>query len=232
MPKTLAQEQFEIKHANELEIAKRELTRRQLDIIRVYNPLDHAFTYMQDRYWFKVPAKSYQDIPRYRALHYFKKICDYMIGQQIEVKGKQLMELREKQMGHVFLDKYEENVEIWNKVPRLNDPDLVQAIWKTVIIGLVEEYGSDQPDEFGSQVEERSQDFRNMHEQMFDNLSKVSETVVASGPRLADLPPVSDPTIPLTADDAPEVVLPDAPILPKGKSKVSKASAAEITKND
>ena len=33
MVKSLAQEQFDIKHANEMEIAKRELARRALDTI-------------------------------------------------------------------------------------------------------------------------------------------------------------------------------------------------------
>lgn len=166
MAKSIAQEEFDVKHANEVELAKRELTRRQLDTIRIYNPLDHAFVFMYDRYNHKIPAKSTKDLDRYLANHFFKKICDYMIGEQILKEGEELKKLREQQMGKQFLDKYEENVQIWDRVPKLNDADLIQQIKDVVVLGLVEEYGMDQIEE-EERVPEQALDYRPIHEQIF-----------------------------------------------------------------
>ncbi len=177
-PKTLTQEQFDLKHEQEMEIATRELGRRSLDTIRIFNPLPHAFRYMQDRYWHNIPAKSYMDVPRYLARHFFKKICDYMIGEQISLQGEALKKKREEQMGSQFLDHYEENVQIWNKVPRMNDPDLIKEIRKTVIIGLVKEYGLDEPEKELDRIPEEQVGFGNVHEQVFDDMNEVVSEAV------------------------------------------------------
>jgi hypothetical protein len=166
--------EFELKHSNEVELAKRELSRRSLDTIRIYNPLDKVFSYMFDGYWHRVPAKSYDDIYRYLANHFFKKICDYMINEQISLKGAELKELREKQMGRQFLDHYDENVEVWNKVPRKDDEQLIAQIKKTVVIGLVREYGLDLPPELEKQ-NIPSTDFRPVHERMLDEIERIPD---------------------------------------------------------
>lgn len=174
MAKTLAQEAFEIKHANEVELAKRELTRRALDTIRIYNPLDHTFSFMYDRYWHRIAPHAYKDVDRYLAIHFFKKICDFMIGQQITLKGEELKALREKQMGKQFLDKYEENVQIWDRQPKLNDPDLIEQIKNVVLIKVVEEYGMDEPEE-ELQVADKPMDFRPLHEQIFNSIDTMPQ---------------------------------------------------------
>jgi len=110
---------------------------------------------------------------RYLAYKFFKNICDFMIGQQITKKGTELKALREKQMGQQFLDHYEENVQIWDRVPKINDPDLIAQIRKTVLIGVVEEYGAYE-EEFEQPVPEQKFDSRSVHEQMFDSLSVLS----------------------------------------------------------
>lgn len=177
MVKSLAQEQFELKHQEEVELAKRELERRSLDIIRVYNPLEHTFPFMYNRYWHRIPAKSTKDLPRYLAIHFFKHICDKMIGDQINTEGEALKALREKQMGKQFLDHYEENVQIWDRTPKMNDPELIEQIKKVVIKGIVEEYGMDEPEpelrEFDKPL-----DFRPLHEQVFATIDKVVADVV------------------------------------------------------
>jgi|GEM_PF-4150196 len=176
MAKSLAQEQFDLKHAQEMEIATRELMRRSHDLIRVYNPLDHTFSFMYDRFWHRVPAKSYKDMERYLALKFFKNIAEYMIGQQITKQGEELKALREKQMGKQFLDHYEENVQIWDRVPKINDPDLLQQIKKVVIIGVVEEYGMyEEPQE--AREPEKPMDTRSIHEQLFDNIGLATSSM-------------------------------------------------------
>lgn len=146
----------------ELQMAanRREMERRSLDILRVYNPLDIRFNYMHDSRWHSVEPKSYKDITRALAAHYFKKIAQHIIGEQQLQKGEELLKLREKQFGKTFLDKYEENKEVWDRVPRLDDPDLLKQIYETVIIGVVEEYGMEVPEEIprqGTYIDYRSQ---------------------------------------------------------------------------
>lgn len=171
MVKSVAQEQFDQQYASELEIAYREIARKSHDVIRVYNPLDQTFAFMYDRYWHRIPSKSYKDLERYLAMHFFKKICDKMIGDQILLKGEDLKKLRENQMGADFLDKYEENVQIWDKVPKLNDPDLIEQIKQVVLIGIVEEYGTDEP-EIDAPIVEKSISYVPLHEQIFSTIDK------------------------------------------------------------
>jgi len=183
----MSPEERKIKIENEMELARRELARKSHDTIRVYNPLDYTFRFMYDRYWHSVGAKNYKDMERFLAIHYFKKICDHMIGQQIMVKGNELKELREKQLGKQFLDKYEENVQIWDRAPKLNDPDLIEQIKQVVIVGLVEEYGMEEP-EPEMRVPDAPMDFRPLHEKIFGDvdkriaMDKISEPVTTPPP--------------------------------------------------
>lgn len=226
MAKTLAQEEFEIKHANEVELAKRELTRRALDTIRVYNPLDHTFSFMYDRYWHRIPAKSYKDLDRYLAVHFFKKICDFMIGQQIMVQGDELKKVREKQMGHQFLDHYEENVEVWDKTPKLDDPDLIDQIKKVVLIGVVEEYGMDEP-EPEDRVPEAALDYRPLHEQIF---ATIDNKIAPDEPTAPQEPIVVAPAI----EDEPEVPRVVKPLedVPNPKLQPKESLEKEATLNE
>lgn len=161
-----------------MELTRREMERKSLDTIRLYNPLDHTFRYMYSGYWHQVTAKGTKDEPRYLANHYFKKIAEYMIGTQSIEKGTELLKLREKQLGKQFLDKYEENREVWDKVPRQDDPDLLKEIKDVVIVGLVEEYGmevmSQQPEE-----RQRPPDLRSLSDQIFDEgIQKISDAPI------------------------------------------------------
>ncbi len=94
-----------------------------------------------------------------------------MIGEQMMAEGEELKKLREKQLGKSFLDKYEENKEVWDKAPRLNDPDLLKKIKDVVILGLVEEYGMDlsEPER---PAEPTRMDLRSLHDQIFDTEDK------------------------------------------------------------
>ena len=171
--KSQEEEQFYYRHESEVELAKRELQRKSLDTILVYNPLEHTFAFMYDRYWHRVPAKTERRFPRYLALRFFKAICDKMIGDQIMQQGEALKALREKQMGKQYLDHYEENVQIWDRTPKINDPEIIDQIKKTVIKGVVEEYGMDEP-EPEVRIMDKPTDFRPMHEQIFSDIGTYS----------------------------------------------------------
>ncbi len=180
-PKSIQQERFDVQHANEMELATRELIRRSHNTIRVYNPLDTTFSFMYDRFWHRVAAKSYKDMDQYLALKFFKNICDKMIGDQIQKKGQELIDLRIKQFGSAYKDHYEENVEVWDRTPKMNDPELIAQIKKLVLIGVVEEFGAQNID-MAEPVPEPVTDYRSIHEQMFDNLEPIS----ANTPLLVD----------------------------------------------
>lgn len=138
----------EQKQAANNEIVRRELERRSLDTIRVYNPLDTVFRYKYDSRNFSVPAKGTADVERYLAEAYAQKIIEHMIGRDQLVKGNELLALRQKQLGKTFLDKYEENKEVWDRVPKLNDRELIDTYGEMVVLGLVEEYGMEEvPDQ-------------------------------------------------------------------------------------
>lgn len=156
----------------EMEMRRREAARRSMDTIRVYNPLDTTFSFMYDRYWHRVPAKSEKDFPRYLAMHFFKKISDEIINNKIQTEGQALKAKREKETGQEFKDPYEENVQVWDKMPKLNDPKLINDIKKTVIVGMVEEYGMDQVPE--EKTPDGPVDFRPIHEQAFDDINQVT----------------------------------------------------------
>lgn len=130
-----------LKHEADMQIVRRELERRSKDIIRVHNPLDTPFRFKYDSFPHVIPAKGDKDMERYLAEQYRKKIIEHMIGQEQLKQGKELLELREKQLGKTFLDKYEENKEVWDRVPRQNDAQLIEAYTEIVVVGLVAEYG-------------------------------------------------------------------------------------------
>lgn len=158
------------KREQQMEFSRREMQRKSLDTIRVFNPLEYTFKFKYDGYPQSVPAKSSKDFPRYLAVLFFKKISDEIIGQQIMAKGEELLKLREKQLGKSYLDKYEENREVWDKVPRLDDVELLAQIRDIVILGLVEEYGYDEVQEAPASI--KPVDFRPMHDQLFSEMDK------------------------------------------------------------
>ncbi len=171
--------------------------RRSHDTVRVYNPLDHTFSFMYDRFWHRIPPKTTKDMERYLAMKFYKNICDKMIGDQITKKGQELIDLRIKQFGRAYTDHYEENVEVWDRTPKINDPELMAQVFKTVILGVVEEYGMQQLD-VQEQVPETVTDFRPMHEQMFDTLKPLRASDAPEVPleELKGLTPVEQPKEP------------------------------------
>lgn len=157
-----------LKREASMELVRREMQRKSLDTIRIYNPLDRPFRYMYDGFWHQVPAKGTKDEPRYLAMHFFKKISNELIGQQMIAKGEELLKLREKQLGKSFIDKYEENREIWDRTPRMDDPELLKKIAEIVIVGVVEEYGMELPEETAQPT--KPVDLRSIHDQIFSSV--------------------------------------------------------------
>jgi len=150
----------------QMELTRREMARYSRDLIRVYNPLDVPFRFTWDSYPQVIPAKGHKDIERYLAREYLHKMSEKLIGEQMLKAGEELKALREKQLGKTFLDKYEENKEVWDRVPRLNDEKLIAEHAKVLIVGLVEEYGMEDVIEQEQIVEKKDSPYDEAYKRM------------------------------------------------------------------
>ena len=192
-------------------LTQREMYRKSRDVIRVYNPLNETFRFYWDGFPQSVPAKSTKDMERYLANHYFKYISQRIIGDLIIKRGNELLTKHKKSTGSDYLDKYTENREIWDKTPKLDDPELLASIHKDVILGLVEEYGMDFPEDIEQQP---VADTRDIYTKILD-----------AGERRV-------------SDDVPEPVQPEprplrqAPQSRKPQNDNNRPNADEITQNE
>ena len=126
------------------ELKKREMARFAHDTIRIYNPLDIDFKFLHDGYVNIVKSKQSKDVERFKARLYFNKISQYIIGQMQVEKGQELLKKRQDRGLDELLDKYQENRQIWDKVPRMDNKELLAQIAQDVILGLVAEYGREE----------------------------------------------------------------------------------------
>ncbi len=154
------------KREGEMELVRREMMRRSRDLIRVYNPTEYPFRFTWDSYPITIPAKGHKDIERYLAEVYLRKISQKLIGEMQMKQGDELKALREKQFGKSYNDKYVENKEVWDKVPKLDDPKLIDEISKIVILGLVEEYGMEEVPERDEVIEKQETPYDDAYKRM------------------------------------------------------------------
>jgi hypothetical protein len=138
------------------EAVKREMYERTRDIIRVRNPLGVDFKFKYDSVWYVVKAKQEKDMERYLADKYFHDISIYIIGYMAQEMGNKMLEERRKRGMSDFLNKYDENYNIWNNVPRTDNKELLEKVAQDVIVGLVEKFGSEAPPPEAEKPEDRT----------------------------------------------------------------------------
>lgn len=168
-------EEAQQRKARQNEMNLREMYRKSRDIIRIYNPLEVPFKWFFDSFPYTIGAKQSKDVERYLARLYFDKMSQYIIGQMGIAQGNDKIAERAKKGLPDFLDPYEENRGIWDKVPKLNDPKLLAKLADQLIVGLVEEYGLD---EIPDNTTIPQADMRNLQEQIFDSMDKKVATDV------------------------------------------------------
>lgn len=113
------------------------------DIIRVKNPLDGDFRFKYDSVFHTVKAGQTKDFERYLAIHYCDTIAQHIIGIMIGEQGQKSVKQYASMNPQLLLDKYIENRQVWDKMPRLDDVELNAKIWSDCWVGLVEKYGED-----------------------------------------------------------------------------------------
>jgi hypothetical protein len=165
----MTEEELQLKQRQN-ESNQREMYRKSRDTIRVFNPLSEPFRFLYDSYPQTVPAKSYKDMERYLANLYFRKISEKIINDMIAAKTEQIVD-KKKATGNSWIDKYAENREIMTQVPRTDDPTLLKKIHEDVIIGLVEQYGMEEPINMPSQPQA---DRRDVFEQIMATDKRVT----------------------------------------------------------
>jgi hypothetical protein len=131
----------------------RELERRSLDTIMVYNPTDKDYLLEWDKHYHRVPSANKNmgfgngkmELSRYLADKYAREMKNLMIN---EVEAKFMRKFKEEKelSGHKFRDKYEENDAALPLAPKTNDPERIKEIYNVIILGVVREYGMDQPE--------------------------------------------------------------------------------------
>ena len=132
---------------NAQELFMRELERRSLDIIRVKNPDTADFFAEWDKRYWRVPAGGTLDVPRYIAIKYCKdKAVDTINKADAKLHDKEMEERRAKGLPE-FESKWQEEqaTHAQPRYPKSNDRELLSKLYGEYWLGLVYEYGKDNP---------------------------------------------------------------------------------------
>ncbi|MBZ5529724.1 MAG: hypothetical protein LAN71_17745 [Acidobacteriia bacterium] len=138
------------------EIFHRELERRSFDIIRIKNPDNQDFFAEWDKRYWKVPAQGTLDVPRYVAIKYCKDKAVDTINKLNQKMHDQEMEERNKKGFTAFESKWHEEQATYTqpRYPKTNDKELLTKLYSEYWVGLVYEYGKDQPQQVMNQATE------------------------------------------------------------------------------
>jgi len=125
----------------------REMARRSLDIIRVKNPDTFDFYVEWDKRHWRVPANDTADLQRYLAVKYCRDKFVDIVNKLSKKMHDEAIKEREKQGLPSYRDKYTENWETYmtGSFPTTSDDALRSKIYQELWLGLVVEFGKDNP---------------------------------------------------------------------------------------
>lgn len=140
----------------------REMERKSLDTLMVYNPTDADYKVIWDKRSFVIPAstkdlghgKGKMILPRYIAEKYAKEMKDILITREADEMVKKQVE-KHYDAGREQLDSYSINVKFADKAPKTNDMQRVEKIYNTLILGIVQEFSGDYVDDLNNQADTR-----------------------------------------------------------------------------
>ena len=132
------------------EAFKRELYRKSMDRIRVYNPTDkdHVIVWGTEKYKFIVPNKNKDTgwgkgqavIERYLAEKYARDMKNYLIHKMADDTVKAMADKMEKMGVDSSLWKANETFAQSGKY-KTDNPELIKQIYSEIWLGVEEEYG-------------------------------------------------------------------------------------------
>lgn len=186
------------------EAVHREMYRLSQDDCMIFNPTDTDFYIEWEGYRHLVPnkykdigfGKGQREVKRYLAIWYCNHMKDQLINERGAKEAQELIERRRTQGKEDFRDKYVENKEIWDKVAKTNDPNLLGEIMPGLFLGVTREFGDD------FEIESNTPETKSTAEKILDELAV--KKYVPSAPR--------ETTMDLT---------PDSVEMPKSASKAT-----------
>ncbi len=130
---------------------KKELERRSMDSIRVFNPTDTDYYVEWDGYKHRVPGKNKDEgigkgmrvLPRYIAEKYVREMKNLLINQ---MNDKRLADIKEKLQKAGTADiVWNANTELERQHDvRTDNPELVKKYYEICWLGVEQEYGMDE----------------------------------------------------------------------------------------
>lgn len=129
------------------ELFHRELERRSLDVIRVKNPDTTDFSIEWDKRYWRVPAQGTLDVARYLAIKYCNNKAVDTINKINEKLHTKEMEERTAKGLPAFESKWHEEAATYAqpRYPKTNDRELLTKLYSEYWVGMVYEFGKDQP---------------------------------------------------------------------------------------
>lgn len=157
----------------------KEMERLSRDTIMVYNPTDRDYRVEWAGFFHIVPSRNKnmgfgngkRELERFLARKYVVGMKDQLINAMAEQKGSEMIAKRKTEGKPDFLDKYFENREIWDKVPRTDDPKMMEAIFDEIWLGMVRPYGVDEPAEDQERGDGRI-DSRTVEERLLEKMNR------------------------------------------------------------
>lgn len=153
---------------------KRELERKSLDTVMVYNPTEEEFKVVWDKRIFPVPAKHINmgygngkmQLPRYIAEKFAKEMKDLLINRMNKEKGEKMLK-EHYDKGREELSKHDENLKIHDKGIRTDNEMQVEKIYDEIVLGTVQDYSADYLDEAIS-----TEDMRPVEERINERMNR------------------------------------------------------------
>jgi len=150
-----------------LEKVRRELRRKSLDQLKIYNPLDTPFTTVYEGFTYVVKPKQESIFLRYIAMKWIREFVDYMINEEEKREVEKENAGRKKKGWQVMSPDERDQFAIRNKLVT-NDPEKRSLYLKMVYKGVSQEHGLDLPEPTPVKRDTRPQD-----EKLLDELDKV-----------------------------------------------------------
>jgi len=207
----------------------REMERRSLDTIMVYNPTEKDYLVEWDKHYHRVPSankdmgfgKGKMELSRYLAEKYAREMKNLIINEAEETFMREFR-LEKEKSGHKFRDKYEENDAALPLAPKTNDPERIKEIYNLIVLGVVREYGMDQPEAPQGEV----MDTKTPEERILENLEKPYNPVEEPKPSVPD-----EPTYPTQTGEEKHYTAShiEPPFTPINKRKI-KSAVDEVSK--
>ncbi len=152
--------------SKELEKVRRELRRKSLDQLLIFNPLDKPFQTIYDGFNYVIQPKKEATLLRYIAVKWMKEFVDYMINQEEIDQVETENDKRRKKGWQVMTPQERDEFDIRNKLTTDNQEKRTMYM-KMIYKGVSQEHGLDLPEQTAVKRDRRPQD-----EQLLEQLDK------------------------------------------------------------